>query len=184
MNWLKNTIERALQWLGFLPATNDKLYEGLHIGPNTYYLRQNLDGMAPRLITLGRDCVLAPTAMILTHDASSVIHTGKHRFAPVKIGDRCFLGYNSVIMPGVTIGDDVIVGAGAVVTRDVPAGAVVGGVPAHVIGNTADVMKKWENQLVEPPYSFGVCPTPNHLLEIQERALTRCGHENRSGTNP
>jgi len=175
MNWLKKTIKRALQWLEFLPATNDKLYEGLHIGPNTYYTR---------LITLGQDCVLAPTAMILTHDASSVIHTGKNRFAPVKIGDRCFLGYNSVIMPGVTVGDDVIVGAGAVVTSDVPAGAVVGGVPARVIGNTADVMKKWENQLVEPPYAFGVYPTQHHLLEIQERALTRYGHENRSGTNP
>lgn len=180
MNWLKKTIKRVLQWLGLYPTTNDRLYEGLNIGPNTYYTRQNLDGMTPRLITLGRDCVLAPTAMILTHDASSFIHTGKYRFAPVKIGDRCFLGYNSIIMPGVTIGDDVIVGAGAVVTKDTPSGVVVGGVPARIIGNTADVMKKWENQLVEPPYPFGVYPAPHHLLKIQERAFAMCEHEDKT----
>ena len=184
MNWLKKIIKRALQWLGFYPATNDKLYEGLHIGRNTYYMRQNLDGIAPRLITLGRDCVLAPTAMILTHDASSFIHTGKYRFAPVHIGDRCFLGYNSVIMPGVTLGDDVIVGAGAVVTKDVPAGSVVGGVPARVIGNTASVMKKVEKQLIEAPYPFGFVPTAQHLMELQEKALALYSHENKIGPNP
>ncbi len=171
MNHLKQVIKTLLRGLRLLPESNDRLYAGLDIGPNTYYVRQNLDGVAPRLISLGRDCVLAPTAMILTHDASSFIHTGRYRFAPVKIGDRCFLGYNSVIMPGVTIGSDVIVGAGAVVTSDVPDGMVMGGVPARVIGNTLDVMNKWEHELIEPPFPFGVFPSPDHLLELQQKAV-------------
>jgi len=176
MNWLKKTIKCVLRWIRLYPESNDRLYEGLTVGPNTYFLRRNLDGMAPGLITIGRDCVLAPTAMILTHDASTFVHTGKYRFAPVKIGHRCFLGYNSVIMPGVTIGDDVIVGAGAVVTRDVPAGVVVGGVPARNIGSTMALMKKRDNELVEPPFNFGVIPSPDHLLELQARAVALCSN--------
>jgi len=171
MHWLKKTIGRFLQWLCPCSDANARLFQGLAIGPNTYYAQRNLDGIAPQLITIGSDCVLAPTAMILTHDAASFIHTGKYRFAPVKIGDRCFLGYNSVIMPGVIIGNDVIVGAGAIVTRFVPDGAVVGGVPARIIGRTAEVMQKWRDQLVEAPYPFGSMPTPDDLLELQRRAV-------------
>lgn len=171
MRWLKQTIRRFWQWLRPAPGADAELYQGLAIGANTYYTRRNLDGIAPQLITIGSDCVLAPTAMILTHDAASFIHTGKYRFAPVKIGKRCFLGYNSVVMPGVTIGDDVIVGAGAIVTHSIPDGAVVGGVPASIIGQTAQVMQKWRKQLVDAPYPFGSSPTPGQLLEFQRRAL-------------
>jgi acetyltransferase-like isoleucine patch superfamily enzyme len=54
--------------------------------------------------------------------------------APVTIGDRVFIGANAVVMMGVTIGESSIVAAGAVVTEDVPAFTVVGGVPARRIG--------------------------------------------------
>lgn len=52
---------------------------------------------------------------------------------PVRIGQNCWIGCNSVVLKGVTIGDHAVVGAGSVVTRDVPAWAVVAGVPARVI---------------------------------------------------
>lgn len=54
--------------------------------------------------------------------------------APVKICRNAWLGARSIILKGVTVGEDSVVAAGAVVTRDVPAGAIVGGVPAKVIG--------------------------------------------------
>ena len=56
-----------------------------------------------------------------------------HGTGEVRIGDNVFLGQRSVILGGVTIGDGATVGAHAVVTRDVPPGAIVGGVPARVI---------------------------------------------------
>ena len=55
--------------------------------------------------------------------------------APVKIGNNVWLGSHSTILAGVTIGDNSVVAAGAVVTKDVPANVVVGGVPAKIIKN-------------------------------------------------
>lgn len=66
--------------------------------------------------------------------------------APVKIGDYVFIGPRSIILAGVTIGDGAIVGAGAVVTKDVEPYTIVGGVPAKVIG---------ERNLKNPHYKLG-----------------------------
>jgi acetyltransferase-like isoleucine patch superfamily enzyme len=53
--------------------------------------------------------------------------------APVRIGSNCWIGTNAIILAGVDVGDDSVVAAGAVVTRDVPAGTLVAGVPARVV---------------------------------------------------
>jgi acetyltransferase-like isoleucine patch superfamily enzyme len=58
-------------------------------------------------------------------------HLGKTRTAKVVIRDNCYIGYGTIVLPGVTIGPDSIVGAGSVVTRDVPPRTVVAGVPAR-----------------------------------------------------
>ncbi|MCB1130455.1 MAG: acyltransferase [Verrucomicrobiae bacterium] len=54
--------------------------------------------------------------------------------APIRIGRNVFIGARSIILKGVTIGDGAVIGAGAVVTRDVPAGAIAAGNPARIIG--------------------------------------------------
>eukprot|EP00768_Dysnectes_brevis_P006429 gnl/Dysnectes_brevis/5065_a7124_620.p1 GENE.gnl/Dysnectes_brevis/5065_a7124_620~~gnl/Dysnectes_brevis/5065_a7124_620.p1 ORF type:complete len:200 (+),score=6.16 gnl/Dysnectes_brevis/5065_a7124_620:90-689(+) len=93
-------------------------------------------------ITIGDDVMFAPGVMISTvthpldHEDRLIIHSkalATEISAPVRIGDRCWLGMGAKIMPGVTIGDRVVVGAGAVVTRDVESDCVVAGVPARVI---------------------------------------------------
>ena len=63
--------------------------------------------------------------------------TVQHDSAPVVIGCNVWVGAHVTITKGVTIGDNAIIAAGAVVTRDIPAGAIAGGVPARVIGQVS-----------------------------------------------
>jgi len=61
---------------------------------------------------------------------------------PIRIGKRCWIGANAVILPGVRLGDDVIVGAGSVVTRSFPDGSVIAGVPAKLVSETTEAKLK------------------------------------------
>lgn len=70
----------------------------------------------------------------------------------VDIRDNCFVGYGAIVMPRVTIGPDSIVAAGAVVTKDVPPGVVVGGNPAKVLCTVEDLMKKVEERCEAYPW--------------------------------
>jgi len=87
-------------------------------------------------IRIGAACQLAPRVQLLT--ATHPIDPGPRRIGwesaePIAIGDNVWLGGGAIVCPGVTIGKDTVVGAGAVVTRDLPAGVVAAGVPARVL---------------------------------------------------
>lgn len=91
----------------------------------------------------GNTLMLGGGSLILSHDFVRHIHCDTY------IGDFCFIGMNSVILPGVHIGNHSIVGAGAIVTKDVPPNVIVAGNPAKIIRNDIDtgiygVLKKQE----------------------------------------
>ena len=78
-------------------------------------------------IFVDEESYIASGAIVFAHDFSRGIHS------KTIIGKQCFIGANAIIMPGITIGNNSIIGAGAVVTRDVPANTIVAGNPAKVI---------------------------------------------------
>lgn len=87
-------------------------------------------------ITIGEACQVATRVQLLT--ATHPVDPGPRRIGwesgePIVLGDNVWLGGGVVVCPGVAIGGDSVVGAGAVVTRDLPAGVVAAGVPARVI---------------------------------------------------
>jgi acetyltransferase-like isoleucine patch superfamily enzyme len=86
-------------------------------------------------ITIGDDTVFAPGVKIISanHDFCDLSRWKKTE--QIRIGKRCWIGANAVILPGVQLGDDVIVGAGAVVTKSFPSCLIIAGVPAKVISN-------------------------------------------------
>lgn len=88
------------------------------------------------LVTIGDDCFMGPHVNIYTacHSTDPVERNTRREWAkPVTIGNNVWLGGNVVVLPGVTIGDNCTIGAGAVVTRDIPANSVAAGNPARVI---------------------------------------------------
>ena len=132
-----------------------RTYSNLRVGKGTHFSWGNLESMFPRLIEIGEGCIFAPTAMVLAHDASYFMFTGKYRVAPVKIGNRVFVGYNAVIMPGVTIGDNVVIGASSLVTKDVPSNTVVAGIPAKKMCTVEEYLAKVKHeQMFEPAYKY------------------------------
>lgn len=77
---------------------------------------------------IGHNVVLAT----INHDLDPK-NNRKNHYAPITIGKNVWIGANATVLPGVSIGDWTVIGAGAVVTKDVPAKSVVGGVPARII---------------------------------------------------
>lgn len=82
-------------------------------------------------IKIGKDACISNEVMIRDNDAHTI--NGKYSKAAVVIGDHVWISARAVVLKGVTIGDGAVIAAGAVVTHDVPAHALVGGVPAKII---------------------------------------------------
>lgn len=115
-----------------------------------------VDTLIPQMVEIGENFVSAPNSIILAHDASLFVHTGKYRIEKTKLGNNVFLGANATVLAGITIGDNVIIGAGSVVTKDVPDNHVVAGNPAKYICTVDEYIDKCEKKecLYEAPKSF------------------------------
>lgn len=108
----------------------------LEIGEYTF-LGRGVEIEVSQRVRIGRGALIAPGVFITDHNHGTL--PGRPMFeqpciaAPVEIGNDVWIGANAVILPGVSIGDGAIVAAGAVVTQDVAASNIVGGVPAKFI---------------------------------------------------
>jgi acetyltransferase-like isoleucine patch superfamily enzyme len=90
-------------------------------------LKANLDRTYPAGVVVGAHSWVAFNVVILTHDRT------RRLYRRTVVGRNCFIGAGSMLMPGVVVGDNSVVAAGAVVTKDVPPRSVVAGNPATVI---------------------------------------------------
>lgn len=125
-------------------------YLGVSVGRDCRIITRSF-GTEPWLISIGDRVTVTRNVAFVTHDGSTwLIRDQKGRrflYRRIVIGSDVFIGLNTVIMPGVAIGDRVIVGAGSVVTKSVPSGAIVAGNPARIIGSFAEyeqrVLSEW-----------------------------------------
>lgn len=137
-------FERLLATIGEDTFIRSPFYcdygDGISIGSRTFvnFNCTMLDG-AP--IAVGDECLLAAGVQLIT--ATHPVDPGPRRKAveqalPVTVGDGVWLAAGALVCPGVTIGENTVVGAGAVVTRSLPAGVVAYGNPARVIREVTD----------------------------------------------
>lgn len=135
----RKLLEQLLGRLGADVEIRPPLYvdygSNLHVGARTF-VNFGLVALDVAAITIGEDCQLGPNVQLLTptHPLEPEPRRAKWEAAkPITIGDNVWLGGGVIVCPGVTIGADSVVGAGAVVTRDVPPGVVAVGNPARVV---------------------------------------------------
>lgn len=115
-----------------------------------------VDSLLPEFVEIGDNFISAPGSIILAHDASLFAQFQEYKVARTTIGDNVFLGANAVVLPGVTIHDGAIVGAGSVVTKDVPENTVVAGNPARPIGSVESYRERCRlrGALMKAPDTF------------------------------
>lgn len=147
---------------------------GLELGEGAFIARTAyVDPGFPWLITVGEEATLGPGVIILAHDASMQRHVRRTLIAPVLIGRRAFIGAGAIILPGSRIGDNSIVGAGAVVSGDVPPGSVVVGNPARIIGDVESTAKRHELAAFEAPAWPHEGWTLSHGITEERKAAQR-----------
>jgi maltose O-acetyltransferase len=145
---LERVIRLGLQRLRGEQNIDRLIAQGLELGRETFIARGvYLDPGHPWLIAIGEQSGLSPGVVVMVHDASMKWHTGFTRIARVVIGDRVFVGAGAIILPGSRVGNDSIVGAGAVVRGEVPPGSLVVGNPAKLVADVASVAR-WHRKAV------------------------------------
>ncbi len=109
-------------------------------------LRPYTFGSEPWLIKLGNHVEVTSGVRFITHDGGMWVFRHEYpeidKLAPIIVGDNVFIGTNAILLPGVKIGDNCVIAAGAVVSRDIPASTVAGGVPARPIKT---IEEYWED---------------------------------------
>jgi acetyltransferase-like isoleucine patch superfamily enzyme len=103
-------------------------------------------GSEPYLVTLGDHVTISGGVRFVTHDGGVWVFRSEvpdiDVIGPIVIGSNVFVGLNCILMPGVSIGDNCVIGAGSVVTRSIPDGSIAVGVPARVIGSFESYREK------------------------------------------
>lgn len=123
-----NQLHRFREFLISIKRAYYRRVWGMDIAKTVRFsMSVKFDRTNPRGVHVGEYTYISFDVAILSHDFTRGIYLDTY------IGENCFIGARSIIMPGIRIGDGVIVGAGSVVTRDLPDRCIVAGNPAKVI---------------------------------------------------
>lgn len=133
----------------FHPSKEQQKIGQPKLGKNVSLVGEPNFGSEPYLISIGDDTTVSFDVAFVTHDAATRVirHLPGENpetviYGPIKIGKNCFIGCRSVILPNVTVGDNVIIGAGSIVNQDIPSNTVAAGVPCKVICTLEEYMEK------------------------------------------
>jgi maltose O-acetyltransferase len=160
-----------------LVAQGLQLGRAVYVAPTAY-----LDASHPWLIEIGDETLIGPWAIVLAHDTSTRLHTGHTLIGRVRIGRRVYVGHGAIILPGCNVGDESVIGPGAVVVSDVPARSVVMGNPAQVVSDVAMFAEKHMDAIARDPvwpipgWTIGGGITDDRKATQRDALGDRCGY--------
>lgn len=129
-------------YLKILKIVNFRKYAktiGVNYGHNTIFIGHGTSfGSEPYLISIGNNVLISNEVLFVNHDGGiHVLDKSKYKnvvkYGSISIGDNVFVGQRTIIMPGVRIGNNVVIGAGSIVTKSIPDNCIVAGNPAKFI---------------------------------------------------
>jgi acetyltransferase-like isoleucine patch superfamily enzyme len=151
-------------WIG--DGTKIRCHEGeVEVGGKTV-MGQECTISAYQRVRIGEECVIADRAMFIDFDHGIVEVERPIRLQgiykrDVEVGNNVWIGYGACILRGVSVGDNSVIGTNAVVTKDVPANAVVGGIPARIIRmREAPQELRWERPVEPDPDAWTTLQPP------------------------
>ena len=152
LGFIRREIHAKLDPIGYARSIGVTLGKNVHF----YGMPSGMFGSEPWLITIGDNVHITSGCAFVTHDGGTLILRQEvpdlEWTAPIVIGSNVYLGVRTLVLPGVTIGSRVIVGAGSIVTKSIPDNSVAVGSPARVI------------------------KTVDEYLEQMKRKSLKCGH--------
>jgi acetyltransferase-like isoleucine patch superfamily enzyme len=157
MRLLEKIYLRFFVSSGFGYAAYLKKKAVLHSQGDNCFISKAANIPDPHLIKLGDNVWITSGCQLLCHDASvimiNIMRSGhRDRVGPIVIGSNSFLGNNVIVLPGTTIGSRTIIGAGSVVTKDIPDNAVFAGNPARFVCDFEDYVLRIENDTQTYPW--------------------------------
>lgn len=127
--------------------------EGVKMGKNIRLMKGVSFGSEPYLVELGERITISNHVEFITHDGGTWAfrdlpeYRDVIKYGRIKVGSHSFIGAHSIIMPGVTIGERCVIGAGSIVTKDIPDGTVACGSPAKVIKTTREYAEQSKKKM-------------------------------------
>jgi maltose O-acetyltransferase len=151
---------------------NGLVNKGLRLGKNVLIVDSFFfDPSHCYLISIGDNCTICPNVRLIAHDASTKNHLGYTKFGKITIGENCFIGDSTIVLPNVSIGSNSIVGAGSVVTKSVPSGTVVAGNPARRVCGVEEYLARIRGMVDGGKKVFGEEYSIENLDDLKKTEL-------------
>ena len=128
--FIKDNVMEKFQYFIYNKMYGMDVHKSVRLSSKVMFDKTN-----PKGVHIGSHTMITANVCVLTHDFVHKVHKDTY------IGKNCFIGMNSIIMPGVKISDNVIIGAGSVVTKNVPSYVICAGNPARIIKSNVSIIE-------------------------------------------
>lgn len=143
---IKDRIQISQNPIGYAKAVGVCLGSNVHF----YGIKRGMFGSEPWMISIGNNVHITSEVLFITHDGGTLILRDEvpdlEWSAPIKIGNDVYIGVRTIILPGVTIGNKCIIGAGSIVSKSIPDNSVAAGIPARVIKSTDEYLEQMKRK--------------------------------------